>query len=73
MSNVSIKHAVLFSKQELLRRQEACGSSNKSDYSWNDRKKKQLLVKFLFNAIFEYIHIINKYNKYIFLFKNTEK
>ena len=40
-SSVSITHAVLFSKQEVLRRQAADSSSRESDCSGNDWKKKQ--------------------------------
>ena len=42
MSIVSITHAVHFSNQEVLRRQGAHGSSNESECSQNDGKKKQL-------------------------------
>ena len=51
MSIVSITHAVHFSNQEVLRRRGARGSSSESECSWNDGKKKQLYVKFLFNVL----------------------
>ena len=42
MSIVSITHAIYFSNQEVLRRWATCGSSSKSEWSWNNGKKKQL-------------------------------
>ena len=46
MSIVSIIHAVYFSKQEVLRRLAACGSSSESECSWNNGKKKQQKLNF---------------------------
>ena len=40
-----------FSKQKVLRRQPARGSSSESECSWNDGKKKQVLIKFLFSVL----------------------
>ena len=42
MSIVSITHAIYFSNQEVLRRWATRGSSSKSEWSWNNGKKKQL-------------------------------
>ena len=42
MSFVSITHEVIFSKQEVLRRGVAHGSSREIECSGNDGKKKQL-------------------------------
>ena len=41
-SIVLITHAVIFSKQEVSRRQVAHGSTGENKCSWNSRKKKQL-------------------------------
>ena len=42
MSIVLVTHAVLFSKQENVRRWAACVSSSESECSQNDGKKKHL-------------------------------
>ena len=66
MSIISITHVVLFSKQEVLRRWAARGSSSESECSWDDGKKKQLQVKLLVNIL------CSKWRIHSY-FKNSEK
>ena len=63
---VSTTHAVLFSKQEVLKRRTACGSSSESECSWNDRKKKQLEV------CFSSMYFVRSNKEIRFSFKNSE-
>ena len=48
---VSITHTVIFSKEDVSRRQVAHGSPGENKCLWNSVNKKQLEVKFLFNIL----------------------
>ena len=66
-SIVSITHTVIFSKQEVLRRRAARGSSWENKCSWNNGKIEQLKLNFFSK------YVVRNNEKEHCSFKNSDK